>query len=557
MLEGMATKRDAAMERLEAENTESESEKAITVSSAEVEERLSSSSPSIEMSRREAPPSAAGNSVLNVRNFRRRPREGSILGRGRARGRSSSVESDIGAGVSMVNAPRIENSTLAKGNFRRRAREPSILGGAVDRQRSSSPALDLDVDSTGLASAVATPAQPAPGSALKFGTFRRRVRQPSILSSAQKPRGNAFGLPDDDDFAPEDESTPLNLSKNRADIGTSSQPPASSSASRKRKISDIEVPRSSPAQSSDTDIYGLETIPATASQRTRQESTPQREEASELVGEEEGEEEVQVEPETLATPEPQSDTMAPPLSSSPMPSIETPPRDQPIRSLVPQPTIGTRRQPPRNQPQQITATQDSPISSPPPLTHSPNYKKPAATRKLKEQKRPDTFSTAQLQDLLPRRRRRQHRNEFDVPSSSDELDTSGLRDSDDELSHLNVGTGRRTPGVPSLASLKKRPGAKPASEKTTPAKPSAKRTYASRRAVSSDKENAAEGSDEEMEDSLAPIQDTGVESEASQELEKRLGRELKLMKRKFEDVDKWELDFEEVTASSSSPRDAR
>ena len=35
-----------------------------------------------------------------------------------------------------------------------------------------------------------------------------------------------------------------------------------------------------------------------------------------------------------------------------------------------------------------------------------------------------------------------------------------------------------------------------------------------------------------------------------------MGSELKQAARKFQEVDKWQLDFEEVTASSS-PRDAR
>lgn len=45
--------------------------------------------------------------------------------------------------------------------------------------------------------------------------------------------------------------------------------------------------------------------------------------------------------------------------------------------------------------------------------------------------------------------------------------------------------------------------------------------------------------------------------ENSQEMEKRVGKELKRAAKKFEEVDKWELEFEEVTASSSSPKDAR
>jgi hypothetical protein len=59
---------------------------------------------------------------------------------------------------------------------------------------------------------------------------------------------------------------------------------------------------------------------------------------------------------------------------------------------------------------------------------------------------------------------------------------------------------------------------------------------------------------------LAPLADdegANGSPENSQELEKRVGEELKRAARKFEEVDKWDLDFEDCTASSSSPRDAR
>jgi len=36
-----------------------------------------------------------------------------------------------------------------------------------------------------------------------------------------------------------------------------------------------------------------------------------------------------------------------------------------------------------------------------------------------------------------------------------------------------------------------------------------------------------------------------------------VGKELKRAARRFEEVDKWELEFEEVMDSSSSPKDAR
>jgi hypothetical protein len=70
--------------------------------------------------------------------------------------------------------------------------------------------------------------------------------------------------------------------------------------------------------------------------------------------------------------------------------------------------------------------------------------------------------------------------------------------------------------------------------------------------VASDKENEEVDPD----DSLAPLPDDDASPENSQELEKRVGHELKKAARKFEEVDKWELEFEDDTGSSS-PKDAR
>ena len=91
------------------------------------------------------------------------------------------------------------------------------------------------------------------------------------------------------------------------------------------------------------------------------------------------------------------------------------------------------------------------------------------------------------------------------------------------------------------------------SKATAAPKPGAKRTYgATAPPTTSDKENE----EIDLNDSLAPLPDDGG-GEDSQELEKRVGKELKRAARKFEEVDKWEMEFEDCTASSSSPRDAR
>jgi hypothetical protein len=167
---------------------------------------------------------------------------------------------------------------------------------------------------------------------------------------------------------------------------------------------------------------------------------------------------------------------------------------------------------------------------------------------------PSALSTAQLQLLLPRRRTRAARDAYDI-GSSDESDA----ESEDELSHLAANrSSRQTPGprkrVTKLQSAIKGKGKAVAAAQAA----AAKQTYGSRRRLS-DKENvdnSAEVSEEEVDpdDSLAPVQDSVEDSSV---LEERLGKELKMAKRKFEDVDQWEMEFEDMTGNSSSPKDAR
>lgn len=168
---------------------------------------------------------------------------------------------------------------------------------------------------------------------------------------------------------------------------------------------------------------------------------------------------------------------------------------------------------------------------------------------------------------MPQRRRRAARragrngDPFDVPSSDGEaeIDTSGLASDDDELSHIQV---RARPRRPNTQAAKPKTVAK--AKLTVQASTSAsKRTYGTRQTLvttTSDKENeAAEEEEVDPDDSLAPIQDNTDSPENSQELEARVGKELKMAARKFAEVDRWELDFEDVSASSESfrERDAR
>ncbi|KAJ5054525.1 uncharacterized protein L3040_000796 [Drepanopeziza brunnea f. sp. 'multigermtubi'] len=506
---------------------------------------LESSSPAVEVGRRERTTSAIqDSSALAIGNFKRRTRQRSILGRGPGRVRSSSVESNLAENNGLTSAGRNNRSALS--NSKRRPRERSMMGRDPAPVAPSSMALEMERG---------TPAQV--GSAMKIGAFKRREREPSILRTAQKPQPQQylqFDNDDDDEFNPEDESTPLILSKTR-NMTSSSGP--SSSISRKRKLSAVQAPRSSPPQAFLEEIEAEETIPATYPSSDEEAGEEAREEAELSPGLPMPSIEARND-----TPEPMSETMAPPQSSS---SVLSSP------SLVPQ----SRRAPPRGRRPLRGRTpppraQDSPISSPPSLTHSPNRPVHAAVASTRKPKRPapppSTLSTAQLQALLPRRRTRHAtRGPFDIPSSEDEVDVSRLASDDDELSHLNVQARARrqasarvrTPAPVKKAAKIHKPT--PKSKSKVPVK----RTYgAAKASATSDKENdAEEGEVEEAEvdpdDSLAPMPDDDASPEDSQELEKRVGRELKRAARKFQEVDRWELEFEEITASSSSPTDAR
>lgn len=149
---------------------------------------------------------------------------------------------------------------------------------------------------------------------------------------------------------------------------------------------------------------------------------------------------------------------------------------------------------------------------------------------------------------------------------------SRLGSDDDELTHAslpsrarrNTRARSRSVALPSrVRKLKAGANTKASAAAAASGAAGAKRTYGSKRpATTSDKENepsgvsefVGDGDEEEADpdDSLAPIADSVEEMEDSQELEQRVGKELKQAKRKFEVVDRWELEFEDVTASSDS-----
>ncbi|KFY43170.1 hypothetical protein V495_04122 [Pseudogymnoascus sp. VKM F-4514 (FW-929)] len=505
VLEESKRRRDSAMSRLEAEN-ESPSDAV-----AQAPSEMLSSSPEMEVGRRGTVVSSVESSAIIPGTFRRRARQPSILGRAQEVERSESVDSDIAQSQDITNLERPLGRVMSSG-FKPRQRQPSILGNV----RSSSVEPEREIG---------TPVNP--GSALRTGLFRRRARQPSILGTPSHNPSRALPTEasdqgeDEDDFNPEDESTPLNPPQSKPLDGS----PQSTSPlnPRKRKLSSPSASNSSVA---------LPPLPS-SSLTPPPVSSPARARSQ--------------------TPEMMSSTHAPPHSSSSLRLSSTPPRRTRAMSGVPERTPATRRQPSR-------AMDDDLPSSPPSLTHSPDNRpagKMTASRlrgKAAAKAAPSALSTAQLQLLLPRRRTRTARDAYDI-GSSDETDA----ESEDELSHLAANrSNRQTPGprkrVTKLQSAIKGKGKAVAAAQAA----AAKQTYGSRRRLS-DKENvdnSAEVSEEEVDpdDSLAPVQDSVEDSSV---LEERLDKELKIAKRKFEDVDQWEMEFEDMTGNSSSPKDAR
>ncbi|KAJ8122546.1 hypothetical protein ONZ43_g1291 [Nemania bipapillata] len=431
-----------------------------------------------------------------------------------------------------------DTSTLSVSQFRRRPRAGSFLNRDDGPIRPSSRA---------------GPNTPAFSSTLNFGVFKRRAREPSILSTAQKPRPQRpefeHDSEDDEDeegvdgdgFAPEAESTPLRRSK-RSSGAVEPMQPTSSAKSRKRKSTEShrQRVRSSPFEVND-DIR--QSIEQPASDEDSPLSSPPP-----LLPQE---------PSTPIAPSMDPELMAPPLSSDSSDGDEEfwPPLKSIPKARTRQPTV------PRHTPGQDDGVSD--ISSPPSLTHSPNYahsSSPPPARAVKPKRKaapkpPRKVTTADLTGLLPRRRQRGRGDDaFDIDEdeSEAEVDISGLGEGEDELAHLDVRTRRRPA---SRINAQNQAAAKARALNRTKDKP----TPGSNKRISrtygrlSDKENADQD-EEEGNDGSNSVDD--LDEEDSQVLVERMGEELKNAVRKFQEVDQWELSFEERTRSSS-PVDAR
>ena len=384
-------------------------------------------------------------------------------------------------------------------------------------------------------------------SVLEASKFKSRPRQPSLLRVIQAQANHQSEEEEDDleDFQPDDESTPFTKLKSQSGLYISPSPPpvqsdpTSSSRKRKRTPPEVHVPMSPPAK-----VIIASSPPRSLTPEPESEPEPEAgEEESEAVHDiHSSNPNPNPEPslpfprhQLSESPPPilESDTLAPPLSSSPAPS----PRPK-----------GAKSNP-------ISGNHPSSASPPPSL-------RPAASGALKP------LSTASLQNLLPRRRLRsnlpRYGDAFDLLDSSDlEINMSGLGEDEDELTvHAKVHvkgrnrdrrpeTGARVAGT----GKGKKKKAQPQRQRKDKEKETAtgRKTYARPKApaasaVSDD--NDENQSHDEEEDRHPSAGKTGTKTAATVS-------ELNRLATKFREVDEWKLDIEDVTGSGSSQVDAR
>ncbi|MCJ1395932.1 hypothetical protein MMC18_008818 [Xylographa bjoerkii] len=392
----------------------------------------------------------------------------------------------------------------------------------------------------------------AESSILALAKFKRRPRQPSILQIGRRDDAASESELDDmlDDFHPDDESTPFHVT--RLDSTAQAIPSYPTNTHLYTSSSSLDRRRPNPRKRKLTPPSVQ--VPDSQSSPFRLSSSPPEPANNQASDSHISPEAIPCEsdpdlPSNVPKAPPAetiwSDTMAPPESSSPSQS--------PAKSTTTNNT-GSKRKHATRKPDERRASTSVPAKSKMPLLKS--------------------ISTVTLQNLLPRRRHRPAQRAsgaFDIPDSSDlELDTSKFADDKDELSFAAPkGRGRAT--------TKNR---KPMKSTTTVKKKASKtvqrvrsqgdgkgtcvvKTYSRRL---SDKENlTADGDGVRLDESEASrLSTTPNTSYAQGDTNKTGGAlpakakvELKTLAQKFKEVDQWKMEFEEVTASSSSPWDAR
>lgn len=430
--------------------------------------------------------------------------------------------------------PRSGSTTRSWSTFKPRSRQSSFIGRNDPPIRPSSRS---GANTSTLASS------------LNIGAFRRRAREPSILGTVRRggPRSETSGrgaqsdLESEGEFAPDAESTPLhnrrrtraslvsNTTAQRRDVSANLSTNTVRTTTRKRKSEAAAEER--------------------AAKTARTEETDSDSEISDLAS-------PQMPPSTpirqrAMSPIDLDEINAPPASSGSEDEDEAWPD---IHALAKR-----RRRPSMTTPLRAAAGEDdeilSDISSPPSLTHSPNYTGRAARGRAPHRTpQPKPLTTADLANLLPKRKYKKSRREgagSDEDEEEEEVEDEGADEEDVPVTRTRGGRISRPPSRAASASGHKQRPSTPVRRTRSASK---HKTYGRR---SSDKENHHSGDEEEGDSQFQPLaDDTFGDTTATAPLDFQSLDELKRATKKFSEVDKWQLEYEEV-AESFSPKGAR
>lgn len=190
---------------------------------------------------------------------------------------------------------------------------------------------------------------------------------------------------------------------------------------------------------------------------------------------------------------------------------------------------------------------------------------PEPERQVRSKKRAKPLSTANLQALLPKRRakpRPRHRTtEYDFTSDEDqesELDADHLDEDEDELGgrmrrRTNAASKGRKSAAPSTKTKGRGGKLAQAARKSSSAPPARKSTAATARTRKGQQKTygrAGNASDKENEDAYESVDEDGDDTTDLPAVEMKQvakSKELEEAKKKFEEVDGWDMEFESMS----------
>lgn len=458
-----------------------------------------------------------------------------------------------GSAMRVQGTPAVETSILALKNFKRRPRQGSMLAMVQQRTASARPSL-----------------------------ANARAQEPEDLSVFDLDHASD----DAEDFEPEAEGTPVQLSKakkpasaKRKSIGKERTATPASAANAKKRNSDgldsshsaLDALRSKKRKSN---LAPANDVPLPAFDNDEFAAPPPEPQASSRHATSEPRQptsDVQVlnsSPESTPTTEPSSsdkrhsyderDAAVPSTEERDrLPSPEPPAAvdDEEDDFAIPNGTMAEPVSSPATtpEPEVINATQRTDIYADPLTQISP----PRQTRTQdanRPRRKKAAMSTAALQSLLPKRRAkpqpRHKRTEYDISSNDDEdtrLDASNLSEDEDELGGRLRRQAKTTPAKGRKA--KSKPQALSSARRSTAARKSAATSTlkSGKAAKTYGRKGAAAMSDKENEEYVGGGEDSELPDTSLEMHEVAKSKELEEAKRKFAEVDEWDMSFESMS----------